>query len=93
MCRLSKLQVNMQLLPREGSERVRESQLLFQIKVCEETVFFFIFFFISFFFAYFIACARVAAALPDGGVRRDAVCAQSIKALYSGTLKALLRLY
>jgi hypothetical protein len=33
---MCKLQVNMQLLPREGGERVRESQLLFQIKVREE---------------------------------------------------------
>ena len=59
----------MQLLPREGGERVRESQLLFQIKVREETLLFFIFYFFSLFLAYFIACARVASALPDQGVR------------------------
>jgi hypothetical protein len=53
----------MQLLPREGGERVRESQLHFQIKVREEPLLFFTFFFYFFFAAYFIACARVASAL------------------------------
>jgi hypothetical protein len=53
----------MQLLPREGGERVRESQLHFQIKVREEPLLFFTFFFYFFLAAYFIACARVASAL------------------------------
>ena len=62
----------MQLLPREGGERVRESQLLFQIKVREEPLLCFIFYFIfTFFLAYLIACARVASVLPDQGVRGD----------------------
>ena len=61
----------MQLLPRQGGERVRESHLLFQIKVREETqLFLFCILFSLFFLAFFIACARVAADLPANKLRK-----------------------